>query len=132
MVNLNDSAVGCFAQGKEGDLLGCVLDGLFAAGPSESLMGLLLAGVLMTSLYIAGDGTVAVPAVVTILLGVVLVPADGVRVRAGRGVARERLRADAVARAVRDRAGDVYGAESGGPPRRVGCSRSSTENVSER
>ena len=74
MANLNDSAVGCFAQGKEGDLLSCVLDGLFAAGPSASLMGLLLAGVLMTSLYIAGDGTVAVPAVVTILLGVVLVP----------------------------------------------------------
>ena len=74
MVNLNDSAVRCFAQGTEGDLLGCVLDGLFAAGPSASLMGLLLAGVLMTSLYIAGDGTVSVPAVVTILLGSILVP----------------------------------------------------------
>jgi hypothetical protein len=74
MVNLNDSAVRCFAQGTEGDLLGCVLDGLFAAGPSPALMGLLLSGVLVTSLYVAGDGTVAVPAVVTILLGSVLVP----------------------------------------------------------
>jgi len=74
MVNLNDSAVRCFAQGTEGDLLGCVLDGLFAAGPSPALMGLLLSGVLVTSLYIAGDGTVAVPAVVTILLGSILVP----------------------------------------------------------
>jgi hypothetical protein len=74
MVNLNDSAVGCFAQGTEGDLTSCVLDGLFAAGPSPALMGLLLSGVLVTSLYVAGDGTVAVPAVVTILLGSVLVP----------------------------------------------------------
>jgi hypothetical protein len=74
MANLNDSAVGCFAQGTEGDLTTCVIDGLFAAGPSPALMGLLLSGVLVTSLYIAGDGTVAVPAVVTILLGSVLVP----------------------------------------------------------
>jgi hypothetical protein len=74
MANLNDSAVRCFAQGTEGNLLGCVLDGLFAAGPSPALMGLLLSGVLVTSLYVAGDGTVAVPAVVTILLGSVLVP----------------------------------------------------------
>lgn len=74
MANLNDSAVGCFAQGTEGNLAGCVLDGLFAAGPSPALMGLLLTGVLLTSLYIAGDGTVVVPAVVTILLGSILVP----------------------------------------------------------
>lgn len=74
MANLNDSAVGCFAQGTEGDLTACVIDGLFAAGPSPALMGLLLSGILVTSLYIAGDGTVAVPAVVTILLGSVLVP----------------------------------------------------------
>jgi hypothetical protein len=74
MANLNDSAVGCFAQGTEGDLTACVLDGLFAAGPSPSLIGLLMAGMLVGSLYIAGDGTVAVPAVVTILLGSILVP----------------------------------------------------------
>ena len=74
MTQLNDSAVGCFAQGTEGDLTACVLDGVFAAGPSPSLIGLLLAGMLVGSLYIAGDGTIAVPAVVTILLGSVLVP----------------------------------------------------------
>jgi len=74
MANLNDSAVGCFAQGTEGDLTACVLDGLFAAGPSPSLIGLLMAGMLVGSLYIAGDGTVAVPAVVTILLGSIMVP----------------------------------------------------------
>jgi len=71
---LNDTAVGCFAQGTEGDLTVCVLDGMFAAGPAPALVGLLMAGTLVTSLYIAGDGTVVVPAVVTILLGSILVP----------------------------------------------------------
>lgn len=74
MADLSNSSVSCFAQGTEGDLTACVLDGLFAAGPSPSLIGLLMAGMLVGSLYIAGDGTVAVPAVVTILLGSILVP----------------------------------------------------------
>jgi len=74
MATLNETAVGCFAQGTEGDLTACVLDGVFAAGPSPALVGLLLAGMLLTSLYIAGDGDVTVPAVVTILLGSILVP----------------------------------------------------------
>jgi len=33
-----------------------------------------MAGTLLTSLYIAGDETVAVPSIVTILLGAVMVP----------------------------------------------------------
>jgi len=33
---LNDTAVGCFAQGTEGDLTVCVLDGMFAAGPAPA------------------------------------------------------------------------------------------------
>ena len=72
--DLNDTSVGCFAQGTEGDLTQCVVDGLFAAGPSPALIGLVMAGTLVTSLYVAGDGTIVVPAVVTILLGSVLVP----------------------------------------------------------
>jgi len=72
--DLNDTSVGCFAQGTEGDLTQCVLDGMFAAGPSPALLGLIMAGTLVTSLYVAGDGTVVVPAVITILLGSVLVP----------------------------------------------------------
>jgi hypothetical protein len=51
-----------------------VIDGAFGAGPSPALVGLLIAGVLMTSLYIAGDGTIVVPAVVMILFGGALVP----------------------------------------------------------
>src|SRR6056297_2326990 len=72
--DLNDTSVGCFAQGTEGDLTQCVLDGMFAAGPSPALLGLIMAGTLVTSLYVAGDGTVVVPAVITILLGSVLLP----------------------------------------------------------
>lgn len=71
---LNESSVACFAQGTEGQMTQCVMDGLFAAGPAPGLVGLVMAGTLMTSLYIAGDGDLVVPAVVTILLGSVLVP----------------------------------------------------------
>jgi hypothetical protein len=67
--NLNDSSLGCFAEGAQGNATQCVIDGTFAAGPSPTLVGLLLAGTLLTSLYIAGDGTVVVPSVVTILFG---------------------------------------------------------------
>jgi hypothetical protein len=70
----NPGGAQCFAEGTEGNLTQCVIEGLFSAGPSPSLIGLLLAGVLLTSLYIAGDGTVVVPAVVTILLGSILIP----------------------------------------------------------
>jgi hypothetical protein len=73
-VTSQPSGAQCFAQGTEGNLTQCVIEGLFSAGPSPSLIGLLLAGVLVTSLYVAGDGTVVVPAVVTILLGSILVP----------------------------------------------------------
>jgi hypothetical protein len=72
--SLEDSSLSCFGQGTEGDLTQCVIDGLFGAGPTPALVGLLIAGVLLVSLYIAGDGTVVVPAVVTILVGSLLVP----------------------------------------------------------
>jgi len=52
----------------------CMVDGVFAAGPAPSLMGLLMGGTLITSLYVAGDGSVVVPSVVTILFGSLLVP----------------------------------------------------------
>jgi len=73
-MNLSDTAVGCFAEGTQGDLFACALDGVFAAGPSPGLFGLVVAGTLLTSLYIAGDGTIVVPAVVTILLGAIMLP----------------------------------------------------------
>ena len=52
----------------------CLVEGAFGAGPAPSLMGLLMSGVLLTTLYIAGDGSIAVPAVITILLGSAMIP----------------------------------------------------------
>lgn len=71
---IQDSPIGCFAEGADSGVYECVIDGMFTAGPAPELMGLLLGGTLLTSLYIAGKGTVSVPAVVTILVGAVLVP----------------------------------------------------------
>ena len=71
--DIDDSSIGCFGDGV-GNATECVIDGTFAAGPAPELIGLLLGGTLITSLYVAGDGTVAVPAVVTILLGSVMLP----------------------------------------------------------
>lgn len=72
--DLNDSSLSCFGEGKEGDLTECVVEGMFEAGPAPEVMGLLMGGVLISTMYIAGKGTVVVPAVVTILLGAALVP----------------------------------------------------------
>ena len=74
MSELENSTLSCFAEGVEGDMTACVVDSVFAAGPAPGLMGLVLAGTLITSLYVAGDGSIVVPAVVTILLGSVMVP----------------------------------------------------------
>lgn len=69
-----NSSLGCYAQGTEGDLVECGIDAMFAAGPSPELVGFVLVGSLLTSLFIAGDGDIVVPAVVMILLGSVAVP----------------------------------------------------------
>ena len=74
MTDLSDTSVGCFAQGTEGDMTACIVESVFSAGPAPSLMGLVMAGTMITSLYIAGDGDAVVPSVVTILLGSVLIP----------------------------------------------------------
>jgi len=75
MTNLSDTSLGCFAQGVEGDMTRCVVDGVFSAGPAPGVMGLLLGGTVLTSLYIAGDGDVITPGIATTLFGAVLVPA---------------------------------------------------------
>jgi len=71
--DIEESDLGCFLD-ENSEMTDCVVDGVFAAGGAPSLMGLLMGGTLITSLYIAGDGTVVVPSVVTILLGSALVP----------------------------------------------------------
>ena len=70
---LNESAVSCFAQGTEGSMSQCVLDGVFSAGPSPALIGLGIGGVMVSSFYIAGDQSVVVPAVMLILFGGILI-----------------------------------------------------------
>jgi len=71
--DIEESELGCFLD-ESTEMTDCLVDGAFAAGPAPSLMGLLMGGTLITSLYVAGDGSTVVPAVVTILLGSVLVP----------------------------------------------------------
>lgn len=71
--DIEDSDIGCFVD-PDVAMTECVTEGVFAAGPSPSLVGLMLSGTLLTSLYIAGDGTVIVPAVITILLGGAMLP----------------------------------------------------------
>jgi len=68
-----NSDLGCFVD-QSTPMTDCLVDGAFGAGPAPSLMGLLMGGTLLMSLYIAGDGDLIVPSVVTILLGGAMVP----------------------------------------------------------
>ena len=71
--DIEESDLGCFLD-ENTEMTECLIESVFAAGPAPSLMGLLMGGTLITSLYVAGDGSTVVPAVVTILFGSVLVP----------------------------------------------------------
>ena len=71
--DIEDSDLGCFVD-EAGTMTDCLVDGAFGAGPAPSLMGLLMSGVLLTTLYIAGDGSIIVPSVITILLGSAMIP----------------------------------------------------------
>ena len=71
--DIEDSDLGCFVD-ETTTMTDCLVDGVFGAGPAPSLMGLLMSGVLLTTLYIAGDGSIIVPSVITILLGSAMIP----------------------------------------------------------
>ena len=71
--DIEDSDLGCFVD-ETVTMTECVTDGIFSAGPAPSLVGLMLSGTLLTSLYLAGNGTVVVPAIITILLGSAMIP----------------------------------------------------------
>jgi len=58
----------------DGDMLSCALEDLVASVGGEPQFGLLVGGVLILSLWIAGDGDLATPAVVTTLIGGLLFP----------------------------------------------------------
>ena len=64
----DESAVGCMLE-ESTTMTECLVEAAFSAGPTPSLMGLMFSGTLLTSLYLAGNGSIIVPAVVTILLG---------------------------------------------------------------
>lgn len=59
---------------ESGDVIKCTTDAVMSSGPSPGLIGLLIGGTLLTSLYIAGNRDPVVPAIVTILFGGALVP----------------------------------------------------------
>jgi len=56
------------------DLLAEVLADLVAGAGSEAIFGVLVGGVLILSLWLAGDGDLATPSVMTVLVGGVLFP----------------------------------------------------------
>jgi len=64
--------LGCYTS--KGDRLECIFSDLAAATGGEALFGLFLGGVLLTAFYIASNGSIAVPALVLMLTGAVLVP----------------------------------------------------------
>jgi hypothetical protein len=70
----SNSDLSCIAEGTQGDLMTCVLEDLGAAAGGFLVVGLLVGGTTLLSLYLAGDGEPAAPTVVTILLGSALVP----------------------------------------------------------
>lgn len=56
------------------DMWGCAMSDLTAALGGEATFGFLVGGITLLSLYVAGDGDMAAPTVLTILLGGMLFP----------------------------------------------------------
>jgi hypothetical protein len=56
------------------DMLQAALDDLVAAAGGEAIFGVLIGGTLILSLWIAGDGDLATPSVITVLLGAIMFP----------------------------------------------------------
>lgn len=57
-----------------GDLVRALLDDLVYAAGGEATFGVLVGGALILSFWVAGDGDLATPAVLTVLLGVIMFP----------------------------------------------------------
>lgn len=73
-IPLQNAALDCYVAGTEGDLMTCVADDLALAVGGQGVLGLLIGGVVILALYIAGNGHPGPPVIVTVLLGAVLVP----------------------------------------------------------
>jgi len=66
--------LGCYGS-PGSDLLTCSLDALAAAVAGPTIFGLIAGGVLLTSFYLASNGGLATPAVLTALTGGLLISA---------------------------------------------------------
>lgn len=64
----------CYANNPFNLLGECVLPQVIAAVGSEQMFGFILGGALIAGLWLAGDGDLATPATITVLVGGVLFP----------------------------------------------------------
>lgn len=67
-------STGCYTSNPWNLLGECALPQLVAAVGSEQMFGLLIGGSLIAGLWLAGEGDLATPATVTVLVGGVLFP----------------------------------------------------------
>lgn len=58
----------------DGDLLRAALDDLVWAAGGEATFGVIIGAVVILSFWLAGDGDLTTPAVLTVLLGVIMFP----------------------------------------------------------
>lgn len=72
-VVLQSDALSCYTS-EGSDMYGCAIGELTAALGGQSTFGFLVGGTILLSIYIAGDGDLAAPTVLTILLGGLLFP----------------------------------------------------------
>lgn len=70
---LQSDALGCYTK-QGSDMYGCAISQLTAALGGEATFGFLVGGTVLFAMYIAGDGDLAAPTVLTILLGGMLFP----------------------------------------------------------
>jgi hypothetical protein len=65
----------CYTGGEgSGDLISCMFSDLGAAYGGEAVFGVVISSFIVLSFYVAGDGDLATPTVVLILLGGIAAP----------------------------------------------------------
>jgi hypothetical protein len=69
----NETELACYTANNT-DLLQCSLSDMGGATGGEGLFGVLVAGALMYTFYVASDGGLATPSVLTALTGGVMIP----------------------------------------------------------
>jgi hypothetical protein len=69
----NSTELGCYTANNS-DLLACSLADMSVATGGEGLFGILVGGATLLTFYIASDGGLATPGVLTALVGGILLP----------------------------------------------------------